>query len=125
MVEADTLELLTADLERLPATHRRQVLAALTPVERNRLERLLEPAAAEVESHPPAIFEACFSPWLAARLKEAEAGKGAMTAAVRQQLLRAAHEAIAEAPAAVHPVAGSRSLLQILLTALGPRKAAA
>ncbi|MGQ0661101.1 hypothetical protein [Sphingosinicella sp.] len=124
MAEADGLKALVADLARIPASHRRQVLGALTPVERAAIERLLGQDA--VDEAPPAAmsFETCFSPWLVPRLKEAEAGKGAMTPATRHVLLRAAREAMNKSPIATRAAAGQPSLFQIVFGALRWRRAA-
>lgn len=124
MAEGETLEAVAAELDQLPAGHRRQVLAALTVAERTTLDRLLKPALAAVDSRAAADLAPCFSPWLGTRLRQAEAGTGPMTAAARRHLLRAAGEAIEDTPVTDRPDPGRRSLLQALFDALGPRRAA-
>lgn len=122
MAETETPEALAADLERMPAAHRRQILAMLTSAERERLDLLLKPEAAD--SALPDL-EAHFSPWLGARLKEAGVGDGAMTAATRQLLLCSARELIEAGQGTKRNPGDRRSLLQILHGALKPAKASA
>lgn len=118
MADAEASASLAADLDRMSPVQRRQVLAALTPAEAETLERLLARPAEEPPAPAEKGFESHYSPWLAARLAEADAGEGAMTSAARQLALRLAREVADGSAGTARPAANRPSLLQLLLGSL-------
>lgn len=123
MVEAEGLTAIAAELENMSPAHRQQVLAALTPTEGDVMARLLFPEPEGAESLPAERFENHFSPWLAARLGEADQGGGAMTSMTRHLVLRLAREVMEESGNSPRPRVSRRSLLQVLSDALKVRAA--
>lgn len=115
MPAPDPLAALAADLEALPGRERRAVLRALTPAERTRLEILLEARhEAPARGGGPADGFDRYSPWLAVRLRSAQANAAdAMTPAARRLLLQSAKDPAAAAAPAARPARGA-SLLDAL-----------
>jgi hypothetical protein len=73
MSDVDGLASLASDLLALTARDRRAILASLTKFERTRIEAILEREAARAKDGPNSVSPefAGFSPWLAARLRQA------------------------------------------------------
>lgn len=125
MSAPDDAASLAADLAALPPGQRRDVLRALKPFERARVESLLREARtapagpASGESGEPDC-----SPWLARRLSEARQGgdTGALTPAARELLLKAAADAAAADPDGDRPRPPQRSLATAVLGRLDPRR---
>lgn len=97
MFAPDAAADLAADLRRLHANQRRQVLASLSPAEQARVSALLNPAAPSPPEPPQATAAPAFgrySPWLARQLQELQGGSTGleagwtMTPAARRLLLQ-------------------------------------
>jgi hypothetical protein len=119
MPAPEDLATLAADLGALTGRQRREVLAALQPFERARVEALLEAARApaDAETAPREPDYTAYSPWLAKRLLNPDG----LTAATQRLLATIAAEAV-ETPAPAIGRAENRSLLSAFAGLFPARK---
>lgn len=127
MLEPDTLADLATELRALPGRQRQAILGSLSAAERSRMTELLNrPVVAPQPPSAPVAERKIegLSPWLTARVRQAESGtapSGAawkMTAAT-QQLLRRSADDLAEPETRVAATIAAPAKGRSLLGAIG------